>query len=74
MLWSAIVMNLVVSELTPASAGNTPCPVDIKLSERKTSDLKVRKTELVKSGGRKAKADVSGRVYKQKTRKHFQKV
>jgi hypothetical protein len=37
-------VNLVVSELTPASDDNTPCPVDIKLSERKTSDLKVRKT------------------------------
>ena len=37
-------MNLVVSKLTPDSADNIPCPMDIKLSERKTSDLKVRKT------------------------------
>ena len=60
-------MNLVVSELTPALADNTPCPMDIKLSERKTSDLKVRKTELERRAilERRAKSDIrakSGRA------------
>ena len=48
-LWPAIVMNPVVSELTPASADNIPCPMDIKLSERKTTDLAVLKTMSAKS-------------------------